>query len=159
MCIRDRFENLGADLLRPIYDALGETVDWDQLHLLRLYYVLTALAGAVPPRDETVQRIYTLGESGDSAHVPQLIAALEHENDNVRRLAASGLGKLRDNRAVEPLMTLLMNEEKAQVRQYAVRALGAIGDPRATALLESIANDEREMAYTRAAARKALERG
>ena len=153
------FENLGADLLRPIYDALGETVDWDQLHLLRLYYVLTALAGAVPKRDETMQRIYTLGESGDSAHVPQLIAALEHENGNVRRLAASGLGKLRDNRAVEPLMTLLMNEDKPQVRQYAVKALGAIADPRATALLESIANDEREMAYTRAAARKALERG
>jgi len=152
------FENLGADFLRPIYDALGETVEWEQLHLLRLYYVLTALAGAVPKRDETMQRIYTLGESGDSSHVPELIAALEHENGNVRRLAASALGKLRDERAVEPLMTLLMNEEKAQVRQYAVKALGAIRDPRATALLEGIANDEREMYYTRDAARKALER-
>ena len=98
-----------------------------------------------------------MGESGDSSHVPQLIAALEHENGNVRRLAASGLGKLRDERAVDPLIALLLNEEKPQVRQYAVKALGAIGDSRATAILESIANDESEMYYTRESARKALE--
>jgi len=133
-------------------------VEWDQLHLLRLYYVLTAVGGAAPKRDNTVQRVFSLGESGDTSNVPELIAALNHENGNVRRIAASALGKLRDKRAVEPLITLLMNEEGPQVRQYAVKALGSIVDPRATALLDGIAKDEQEMDYTRAAARKALER-
>jgi hypothetical protein len=151
------FERLGADFLRPVYDAMGETVGWDQLHLLRLYFVLNALAHGGWQRDETVQRVFTLGESGDTAHVPELIAALNHDNANVRRLAASALGKLRDSRAAEPLMALLSHEEKPQVRQYAVKALGAIGDPRATAILESIANGEGEMDYTRQAALKALE--
>jgi ATP-dependent DNA helicase RecQ len=152
------FERLGADTLRPIYDALGETVEWDQLHLLRLYFVLKALANGGWQRDETVHRLFTLGESGDPAHVPELVAALNHENGNVRRIAASALGKLRDQRAVEPLMALLSAEEKPQVRQYAVKALGAIGDPRAWTLLESIAGDEREMDYTRKAALGALEK-
>jgi ATP-dependent DNA helicase RecQ len=156
--VLEEFANLGADLLRPIYDALGETVTWDQLHLLRLYYVITALAGVAPRRDETVQRIFNLGESGNTAHVPELIAALKHENGNVRRIAASALGKLGDERAVEPLMGLLMDEDKPQVRQYAVKALGVIGDPRAAAILESIANSEQEKDYTREAARKALAR-
>ena len=30
---------LGADRLRPIYDALGETVPFEQLHIMRLYYL------------------------------------------------------------------------------------------------------------------------
>ncbi len=31
----------GTTALRPIYDALNETVPWEELHLLRLVYVLT----------------------------------------------------------------------------------------------------------------------
>ena len=156
--VLDAFERLGADFLRPIYDALDETVGWDQLHLLRLFYVLNALANGGWQRDETTQRVFSLGESGDVTHVPELIAALSHDNGNVRRLAASALGKLRDNRAVEPLIDLLSREEKPQVRQYAVKALGAIGHSRVWTLLESIAADEREMEYTRKAAQGALEK-
>jgi ATP-dependent DNA helicase RecQ len=33
------FAELGADYLRPVYDALEGAVDWDELHLLRLYHV------------------------------------------------------------------------------------------------------------------------
>ena len=79
-------------------------------------------------------------DSGDSRHVPELIAALEDENGNVRRLAASALGKIGDPRAVEPLLTLLASESKPQVRQYAIKALGKIGDPKARAALERIAS-------------------
>lgn len=32
------FAELGPDYLRPVYDALGETVSYDELHLLRLVY-------------------------------------------------------------------------------------------------------------------------
>jgi ATP-dependent DNA helicase RecQ len=31
------FTELGTDYLRPIFEALGETISYDELHLLRLY--------------------------------------------------------------------------------------------------------------------------
>ncbi|HOU41841.1 MAG TPA: helix-turn-helix domain-containing protein, partial [Promineifilum sp.] len=40
------FRELGAEKLRPVYDALGETISFDALHLLRLYAVCTALQRA-----------------------------------------------------------------------------------------------------------------
>jgi len=40
------FAELGADFLRPVYDALEESVTFDELRLLRLYYVAAQLAGA-----------------------------------------------------------------------------------------------------------------
>ena len=35
------FAELGADRLRPVFDALHEQVSYEELHLLRLYYVVT----------------------------------------------------------------------------------------------------------------------
>ena len=35
------FEAHGLEFLRPVYDALGETVSYDELHLLRLYLALS----------------------------------------------------------------------------------------------------------------------
>ena len=40
------FRDLGAERLRPVYDALGETISYDALHLLRLFTVCTALQRA-----------------------------------------------------------------------------------------------------------------
>ncbi|MCA9871117.1 MAG: helix-turn-helix domain-containing protein, partial [Anaerolineae bacterium] len=34
------FDEHGTTALRPVYDALDETVPWEELHLLRLVYVL-----------------------------------------------------------------------------------------------------------------------
>jgi len=34
------FDDLGVERLRPIYEALQETVPYEELHILRLYYVL-----------------------------------------------------------------------------------------------------------------------
>ena len=104
----------------------------------------------------SVERIVELGESKSPDAVPELIHALENENGNIRRLAASALGKLRGARAVEPLLNLLKHESKPQVRQYAVKALGAIGDKRAEKLLQQIATNEDEMYYTRDSANVAL---
>jgi ATP-dependent DNA helicase RecQ len=33
------YAELGTDYLRPIYEALNESVDWDELHILRLYFL------------------------------------------------------------------------------------------------------------------------
>jgi ATP-dependent DNA helicase RecQ len=37
------FQKLGVETLRPVFNALGESVPWEELHLLRLYYVATAM--------------------------------------------------------------------------------------------------------------------
>jgi hypothetical protein len=104
------------------------------------------------------QRVFQLGEAGSPSAVPELIAALEDSNGNVRRLTASALGKIGDARAVTPLLALLAQEQKPQVRRYAVKALGKIGDPRAQPMLQKIAAGENERDYTRTAARAALRR-
>lgn len=122
----------------------------------------TPASGEVSSRSKNVndliQHIVELGKSGDRTNSTELIIALEHSNGNVRRLAASALGKLRDKRAVLPLLTLLTKEKKPQVRQYAVKALGRIGDGRAYFTLLKIADDDRERFYTRRAAITALRR-
>jgi ATP-dependent DNA helicase RecQ len=149
-------DELGAEKLRPVYDALGEAVPWEELHLLRLYSVANLLCTEPRSTKEFISRVVKIGNSGDTTHVPDLIAALNHEDGNVRRLASSALGKLGDGRAVEPLIELLSREQKPQVRQYAVKALGAIGDTRSKSILEKIESDEGEMYYTRKEATDAL---
>ncbi|HRJ41374.1 MAG TPA: helix-turn-helix domain-containing protein, partial [Caldilineaceae bacterium] len=32
------FAEHGPDFLRPVYEALNETVDWDDLHIMRLWF-------------------------------------------------------------------------------------------------------------------------
>ncbi len=108
------------------------------------------------PPEQRWRRIVAMGESGDPSHVPELIAALQDRDGNVRRLAASALGKIGDPRAVEPLLTLLASESNPQVRPYAIKALGKIGDPRARADLERISSDPQERDYNVKAARIAL---
>ncbi len=58
----------------------------------------------------------------------------------MRRLAASALGKIRDNRATDALIGLLY-DHNPQVRQYAVKALGEIGDERALPELMKFEDD------------------
>jgi ATP-dependent DNA helicase RecQ len=110
------------------------------------------------PATNRPQRVFKLGEIGSPSAVPELVAALKDSNGNVRRLAASALGKIGDARGVTPLLALLAQEQKPQVRQYAVKALGKIGDPRARLILQEIAAGETERDYTRKAARTALRR-
>ena len=107
---------------------------------------------------ELARRIVGWGERKDRNRVPDLIAALGHKNGNVRRLAASALGKIGDTRAVEPLMALLEREGKPQVRQYAIKALERIGDARARPILERILANPQEREYNLRAARQALSR-
>ncbi|MCP4540489.1 MAG: RecQ family ATP-dependent DNA helicase [Chloroflexi bacterium] len=110
------------------------------------------------PSTNRTQRVVQLGKAGSPSSIPELTTALQDPNGNVRRLAASALGKIGDARAVTPLLDLLAQEQKPQVRQYAVKALGKIRDPRAHPILQQIANDENEQHYTKKTARIALGR-
>lgn len=89
---------------------------------------------------------WALGEIGDAAGVPALLAALDDENSEVRRYATRGLIKL--NRiAVLPLLDYLA-EAKGEGAASAIRALGDIADKRALdALLAQAAGEQRAEAF------------
>ena len=150
------FDNIGTSQLRPVFDALEESVPYEGLHLSRLHYVAQMSAGNRVDARELLARVVAFGDAGDPARWPELVGLLQHPDGNVRRLSASALGKLGDTRAVDALVALLSREEKPQVRQYAVKALGRIGEPDVRVILEQIRDDEREMDYTRKAAEDAL---
>jgi len=120
-------------------------------------------ANWISPRGKSKQKdraanIHSLGVTGTVEDVPEIINALKDPSGNVRRLAASALGKLKSCEAVEPLLVLLDVETKPQVRQYSIIALGKIGDGRARPTLEIIVNDSSETEYNRKSARTALRR-
>jgi hypothetical protein len=108
------------------------------------------------PENNIAHHVYLLCESGSKEHIAELINALNNEGSNVRRLAASALGKLKAQAAVQPLLDLLQREHRPQVRQYAIKALGKIGDPTARPFLERIRLDHGEMQYNQVAAAIAL---
>ncbi len=150
--------------LSPIKELLPSELDYNLIRCVVAEHQkeqgeITSLP--VPGDKKTkdlIQHIVKLGETNSQAGVPELIAALENPNGNVRRMAASALGKIRTHQAVEPLLMLLETETKPQVRQYAIKALGSIGNQRAVETIEKIANDEQEMYYVRESAQHALKR-
>jgi HEAT repeat protein len=99
-----------------------------------------------------------MGASGDSSHVPTLVQGLGNDDGNVRRMAASALGKLRAAEAVQTLMHVAVHDDLPQVRQYAIKALGIIGDPSALATLQRIAQTDTEPSYNITAAQSAVAR-
>jgi ATP-dependent DNA helicase RecQ len=172
--IEEAIQKAGAvDYLFPIFTLLNQEVDysiircvvedWKRRHPEDVATSEPAPAAATPvpvqPARVTmpnVDRVVALGNAGSADALPELLLALTSQEINVRRLAASALGKVRSPEAVLPLLALLEREERPQVRQYAIKALGTIRDRRAVPTLEKIAEDEREISYNREAARSAL---
>ena len=160
--IEKAIEEVGSTrYLSPIKALLPEAIAYEIIRCVAAGYTFhtteTAKASLTTNYSSiTVKRVVELGESKSPDAIPELISALESENSNVRRLAASALGKIRDARAVDHLMNLLECESKPQVRQYIVKALGAIGDKRAENLLSRIVDSDNEIYYTRDAARAAI---
>jgi len=92
------------------------------------------------------ERAVELGNSGDPSVLPELIELAQLPAANVRRLAASAIGKLAGlvdaEKAVSALVPLL-RDAKPQVRQYAASALSAFGSTAKSAL-----SDLRDMAIS-----------
>ncbi|RKX33638.1 MAG: hypothetical protein DRP71_09715 [Verrucomicrobia bacterium] len=74
-----------------------------------------------------------LGEDG----IPEIVAALDHENPHVRYLAAMALGILRAESAVHPLSEVLGEDPVITVRSQAAISLGQIGLESSLAALET----------------------
>jgi HEAT repeat protein len=58
--------------------------------------------------DTRARAIKALGDSGDPAAVLPLIACLKHRQNDVKKLAAAELGKIRDRRAIRPLVVAMI---------------------------------------------------
>jgi HEAT repeat protein len=99
-----------------------------------------------------------LGEIGDPAAIPALVAAIQpsaRERDAVdaNRHMADALGALRAREAVPALKELLVKSADGYAQVAAVDALGRIGDPAAVDTLVEVATGDRIEPFT---ARKAL---
>jgi HEAT repeat protein len=100
----------------------------------------------------TTPKVETLKARKD---IKGLIKALRYRKDEgVRQAAAEALGKIKDRRAVEPLIAAL-KDESFSVRQAAAEALGKIKDPRAVEPLSAALKDARNGDVRLAAARSA----
>jgi len=153
--------------LAPIKELLPVEIDYNLIRCvvaehLRQRTITDETELAITPSPikpgDLIQHIVELGKIQCQDGIPELISALNSSNGNVRRLAASALGKIRACQAVDPLLKLLQKETKPQVRQYIVKALGRIGDRRAVIALAKINDDELEKYYVRASAQHALKK-
>ncbi|MFN8372697.1 MAG: HEAT repeat domain-containing protein [Anaerolineae bacterium] len=101
--------------------------------------------------------VMKLGMLGGDQAVRALIRTVtnDHEDLIVRGRAALMLGKLRDSRAVDPLIDAL-DAPGFQTPVYAAQALGELGDPRAIPALLTMLREGRGKA--RDAATEALQR-
>jgi HEAT repeat protein len=101
--------------------------------------------------------VMKLGMLGGDQAVRALIRTVtnDHEDLIVRGRAALMLGKLRDTRAVDPLIDAL-DAPGFQTPVYAAQALGELGDPRAIPALVLMSQEGR--GKVREAANEALHR-
>jgi len=67
--------------------------------------------------------------------VEPLIKMLNDDSWRVRRRAVRTLGKIRDPRAIEPLVASMKTDDDCYVRKSAAKAIGEINDPRAGEIL------------------------
>jgi HEAT repeat protein len=128
-----QFSNFSAppELIAALRDA-STTVQMQAARALVLSNdpkAIDALLGALATNPTA---IYVLGESRDPRVVPALIVFLQNATNKTadRASAATALGKLGDQRAVDPLIASL-NEDNGMITMQASSALGQLKDKRA----------------------------
>lgn len=121
---------------------------------------------SIDPRihHQAVQRALALGRGADPAALPELAHLLKMPSAEVRRLAASAIGKLAafgaDAReAVQRLAPVALHDPHPQTQQYALRALKLYGAAAREHLrdLDDLVVNEQMKDYVRRAAHSAAE--
>ena len=107
------------------------------------------------------ERAVELGSSGDPTVLPELAELTHSSAANVRRLAASAIGKLAglaDAKGAVSALVPMLRDAKPQVRQYAARALSAYGSSAKPALpdLRDMAISPVEKEYNNNGAKRAI---
>jgi hypothetical protein len=110
---------------------------------------------------QMAQRAVELGRSRDGSALPELAGLLQKDSAEVRRLAASAIGKLAgtaDSAAAVTALLPILRDPHPQVRQYAVKSLSAYGIAARPALadLKDMAIQPAEKEYNRRDAAKAV---
>ena len=102
-------------------------------------------AKAEQGREERIQAITNLGNSGDYGAVKSLIDGCQDKDPEIRRSAIAGLQNLRSGRAAGVLIERLRDkEELPEIRQLAAAALAAIRSYRAMQELRARYADNEE---------------
>ncbi|MBI3175231.1 MAG: HEAT repeat domain-containing protein [Chloroflexi bacterium] len=91
-----------------------------------------------PIREPVEDALRTTGAKA----VPQLIAALNDENEELRAAAALILGQIHDEQALQPLIHLLQTGRESASRIAAAKALGMLGNQKALEPLHQATKDE-----------------
>lgn len=109
-------------------------------------------------KDRRRKAVYKLGMVGGEEALRALMVAVENDNEDliVRGRAAQMLGRMRDGRAVSPLI-IALRARGYQIPIHAAEALGILGDKRAIEPLR-IVYDSHENEGARKAAQDALVR-
>jgi hypothetical protein len=81
------------------------------------------------------------GETGPGEDVDSLLSTLAIQDTRVRKAAIASLGRSRDDRAVQPLISL-MGDENRTIREAAAQALGSLGDMAAGPLIGSLGDTD-----------------
>lgn len=87
--------------------------------------------------------VNVLGTIGGCEVAPVLLQTLENPDKRVKRNAALALGELHIEKAVLPLMNLMIEDDEC-LRAIAASSLGLIGDKRAVETLIEALNDQSE---------------
>ncbi len=113
---------------------------------------------------QAVERALGLGRGTDPGALPELIHLLQTPSAEVRRLAASAIGKLASfgadaTVAVQALAAVALRDPHPQAQQYALKALKAYGAAARENLrdLDDLIVNERRKDYVRRAAHSAAE--
>jgi DNA-directed RNA polymerase subunit RPC12/RpoP len=113
---------------------------------------------------QSVQRALELGRGTDPAALAELVSLLALLSDEIRRLAASAIGKLAafgadPSAAVQALAPVALRDPHPQVRQYALKALKCYGAAARDHLhdLDDLAANDTAKDYVRRAAHSAAE--
>jgi quinoprotein glucose dehydrogenase len=82
-----------------------------------------------------------LQDFSSKSYEEKLIIALQHPEPTVPIRAATILGELRSNAAVEPLIDVAISVDDPYIQEAAVVALGRIGDVRAISCLDLLSRE------------------
>ena len=102
---------------------------------------LTTLRGFLKDADAKVRAaaVYPFAIRGQQAVVPEVTAIIDNDPDNnVRRRAVSGLGRLPAETAIPMLIQIARTSKNLEVQKQAVSLLTQSKDPRAIAYLETL---------------------
>ena len=101
-----------------------------------------------PALPELCENVTAWGESGQAKSIGQLNRYTKHQNADVRRLVASGLGKIAASNSMRaeierliPTLGKLSQDSKPEVRQAAVEALGMIKSDKVLPFLQRALKD------------------